>query len=208
MLYEVITDVLYCIHSLESPEGCGRADFCRNCVVRNSVTIAFEGRQVIRSRMRMDLVRDEDNASIYMLVTASPFVYDEKRYVLLILEDISEIMDLKKMLPVITSYSIHYTKLYETVSYDPERNTSVVDVTIKTGRFHQIRRHFDMIGFPVMGDPRYGTGNKNSSGMKLEAVSLEFRCPFGRQQVRFSRYRITSYNVCYTKLLRSCFGCR
>lgn len=76
---------------------------------------------------------------------------------------------------------------YETVSYDPERNTSVVDVTIKTGRFHQIRRHFDMIGFPVMGDPRYGTGNKNSSGMKLEAVSLEFRCPFGRQQVRFSR---------------------
>lgn len=93
-------DVLYCIHSLESPEGCGRADFCRNCVVRNSVTTAFEGRQVIRSRMRMDLVRDEDKASIYMLVTASPFVYDEKRYVLLILEDISEIMDLKKMLPI------------------------------------------------------------------------------------------------------------
>jgi len=74
---------------------------------------------------------------------------------------------------------------YEVESYDPESNTSLVDVTIKTGRLHQIRRHFDMIGFPVIGDPKYGKGNKNSEGMKLVAYSLRFDCPFKKRQVEY-----------------------
>jgi tRNA pseudouridine32 synthase/23S rRNA pseudouridine746 synthase len=52
-----------------------------------------------------------------------------------------------------------------------------VDVIIRTRRKHQIRLHFEMIGFPVMGDPRYGEGNKNTEGMKLTATALEFKCP-------------------------------
>jgi tRNA pseudouridine32 synthase/23S rRNA pseudouridine746 synthase len=67
---------------------------------------------------------------------------------------------------------------YEVKSYDPTTNTSIVEVNITTGRLHQIRRHFEMLGFPVMGDPKYGTGNKNTTGMKLSAVSLRFNCPF------------------------------
>lgn len=52
---------------------------------------------------------------------------------------------------------------------------SILKVQIHTGRLHQIRRHFDQIGFPVMGDPKYGKGNKNKEGMKLLAYSLSFR---------------------------------
>jgi len=70
-------------------------------------------------------------------------------------------------------------------SYNPENNTSIADVSISTGRLHQIRRHFDMIGFPVIGDPKYGTNNKNTEGMKLSAVSLKFRCPFLKQEVEY-----------------------
>lgn len=66
---------------------------------------------------------------------------------------------------------------FQAVSYDRPSNTSLADVIIRTGRKHQIRRHFAMIGFPVMGDPRYGEGNKNSEGMKLAATALEFNCP-------------------------------
>ncbi len=75
---------------------------------------------------------------------------------------------------------------FEIRSYHADSNTSEVDVIIRTGRLHQIRRHFDMIGFPVMGDPKYGSGNKNSEGMKLKAVSLRFRCPFNRREVEYS----------------------
>jgi len=67
---------------------------------------------------------------------------------------------------------------YKTINYDPSSNTTLVDVIIQTGRKHQIRRHFEMIGFPVMGDPRYGEGNKNTAGMNLTATALEFECPF------------------------------
>lgn len=77
------------------------------------------------------------------------------------------------------------TTEFNVVSYDPEANISIVNVIIKTGRLHQIRRHFDMIGFPVMGDPKYGKGNKNKEGLKLIAVSLHFHCPFQKRDVEF-----------------------
>jgi len=80
--------------------------------------------------------------------------------------------------PSLTEFSVR--------SYVPATNTSIVDVFIKTGRLHQIRRHFDMIGFPVIGDPKYGTGNKNTAGMKLSAVSLRFRCPFLDREVEYA----------------------
>ena len=68
-------------------------------------------------------------------------------------------------------------------SYDPLRDTTTLDVTIETGRHHQIRRHFDAIGHPVLGDPRYGAGNKNREGMRLSAVYLAFKDPFTGKEV-------------------------
>ncbi len=75
---------------------------------------------------------------------------------------------------------------YEVEASDPESATSIALVIIRTGRLHQIRRHFDMIGHPVMGDPKYGTGNKNTKGMQLVAFSLSFRCPFRDREVEFT----------------------
>jgi len=75
---------------------------------------------------------------------------------------------------------------YEVISYDPHQNRTIVSAYISTGRLHQIRRHFEMIGFPVIGDPKYGKGNKNEEGMKLSAVSLTFHCPFSKQKVAFT----------------------
>jgi len=69
--------------------------------------------------------------------------------------------------------------------YDPKTGTSRVSLVIRTGRKHQIRRHFEMIGHPIMGDPRYGKGNKNKEGMQLAATALEFECPFDKKKVIF-----------------------
>lgn len=69
--------------------------------------------------------------------------------------------------------------------YDAGKNTSSLRVVIRTGRKHQIRRHLDMIGFPVMGDPKYGKGNKNKEGMQLLAAELEFQCPFRGGNIKF-----------------------
>jgi 23S rRNA pseudouridine1911/1915/1917 synthase len=40
----------------------------------------------------------------------------------------------------------------------PERNASVLEVTIPTGRPHQIRIHLAYVGYPLVGDPLYAAG--------------------------------------------------
>ena len=40
----------------------------------------------------------------------------------------------------------------------PERNASVLEVTIPTGRPHQIRIHLAFAGYPLVGDPLYAAG--------------------------------------------------
>ncbi len=79
--------------------------------------------------------------------------------------------------PALTSFNVQ--------GYDPLANTTTVNVVLHTGRKHQIRRHFNQIGYPVIGDPRYGKGNKNTDGMKLVAYALDFECPYEKKRVVF-----------------------
>lgn len=64
-----------------------------------------------------------------------------------------------------------------------EQGKSLLSIVIETGRLHQIRRHLDFIGYPIMGDPKYGKGNKNRDGLKLLAKSLKFLDPWTKKEV-------------------------
>jgi len=71
---------------------------------------------------------------------------------------------------------------YRLIARDPEKRTSTLLVEIETGRMHQIRRHLAGAGLPVMGDPRYGTGNKDGRPMRLVACELHWRCPLSGEE--------------------------
>ena len=45
---------------------------------------------------------------------------------------------------------------YKVLSYDKERNLSLCEVELLTGRTHQIRAHMAYIGHPLLGDEKYG----------------------------------------------------
>jgi hypothetical protein len=92
--------VLHCLHSTDVPEGCGRAPLCEECVIRNSVAKALQGNRVVRRRTRLEIIRDGNKIEIYALITASPFRYKERPLVLLVIEDISEIAELKRIIPI------------------------------------------------------------------------------------------------------------
>lgn len=64
---------------------------------------------------------------------------------------------------------------------DSTESVSLLKVEIETGRLHQIRRHLDFAGYPVIGDPKYGKGNKNREGLKLLASSLSFQDPWEKK---------------------------
>ncbi|MCK5768720.1 MAG: RluA family pseudouridine synthase [Candidatus Atribacteria bacterium] len=66
-------------------------------------------------------------------------------------------------------------------------NYTLLEVTILTGRTHQIRVHLAYIGFPVVGDPDYGHKRKelDISRQALHAYILGFNHPFSKKYVEF-----------------------
>jgi len=93
-------EIMHCIHSSEVQDGCGRSPFCKDCIIRNSVTEAFQGNRVVRRRTRIELIRDTNKIEIYALITVSPFSFQDRPLALLVIEDISEIAELYRMIPI------------------------------------------------------------------------------------------------------------
>lgn len=93
-------EVLHCIHSTESPDGCGHAPACRGCVVRNVVGEAFQGEAVRRRRTMLELAEAGVVTKIPVLVTASMFASDGNRYAVLIIETIRELIQLQALIPI------------------------------------------------------------------------------------------------------------
>lgn len=91
-------EVLNCVHSLD--KGCGKDPHCKDCIIRNSVAECFEKHATTRKRTRVDLKTGNKVRSIDLLITTQPFKYTEKKYALLILEDISELINLKRLIPI------------------------------------------------------------------------------------------------------------
>ena len=57
-----------------------------------------------------------------------------------------------------------------------DQNSTDLEVVIKTGRKHQIRRHLSGLGYPIEGDRLYGAKNL-AVDLQLSAVHLKFICP-------------------------------
>lgn len=93
-------EVLHCLNARKSLAGCGHARQCSNCVIRNSVGCAIAGTEVKQRKTFMELQTPDGIAAVDMLVTATPMELDGQRRVLLILEDITELLALREILPI------------------------------------------------------------------------------------------------------------
>jgi PAS domain-containing protein len=93
-------EALHCIHAIESIGGCGESPFCRECVCRKSAEIALGNVTALRQKCRMTTLKDGRHEEIYFEVTAAPFACHEDRLVLLLLEDTTELMLLRKIAPI------------------------------------------------------------------------------------------------------------
>lgn len=96
-------EAMHCIHSADVPAGCGKGPHCRECVVRNSVTEVFTGKTVRRQRTDITVKLTDKELAIPALVSASPFSFEGQLYSLLVIEDISELAELRALLPICSS---------------------------------------------------------------------------------------------------------
>jgi tRNA pseudouridine32 synthase/23S rRNA pseudouridine746 synthase/23S rRNA pseudouridine1911/1915/1917 synthase len=62
---------------------------------------------------------------------------------------------------------------------------SLLEVNPLTGRKNQIRVHLADIGHPIVGDKKYGKGNKYHPRLALHARSIAFKHPFSGKQLTF-----------------------
>lgn len=84
-------EALHCLHSLDVPEGCGRGPACRECVIRNSVNQSLNGEVVLRKITKIEFSMEPESREATVLVTTSPLAYDERKYALLLLDDVSTV---------------------------------------------------------------------------------------------------------------------
>jgi PAS domain-containing protein len=98
-----IGEVMHCIHSEDVPAGCGNGPRCADCVVRNSVSDSFAGKTVRRRPTEISIKTAEKTLEVQALVSVSGFSFEGKIYALMVIEDISELSELRSLLPICAS---------------------------------------------------------------------------------------------------------
>jgi 23S rRNA-/tRNA-specific pseudouridylate synthase len=59
-----------------------------------------------------------------------------------------------------------------------------MQVELETGRTHQIRVHAAKLGWPVVGDRRYGNKDGEPERLHLHAWALDFAHPIGGERIQ------------------------
>lgn len=72
---------------------------------------------------------------------------------------------------------------------------SLVELKLDTGRKNQIRVHLADIGFPVVGDPKYGDGDDKIGRLGLHAYKLCFIHPITHEDLKFETEYPASFRL-------------
>jgi len=78
----------------------------------------------------------------------------------------------------------HAVTHYRVLKAGPQR--SLVELTLETGRRHQIRVQLAHAGCPVVGDEKYGAKTNPAGRLGLHACFLRFRHPVTGDELRFT----------------------
>ncbi|MBQ6811939.1 MAG: RluA family pseudouridine synthase [Agathobacter sp.] len=75
---------------------------------------------------------------------------------------------------------------YKRIAYDTEKNLSLVELHLETGRTHQIRVHMKYIGHPIIGDFLYNPDYIFCNRQALHSSSLDFIHPITKKEMHFA----------------------
>ncbi len=89
-------EVLKCVHAFKSQEGCGFAEECQTCIVRNTATKALTGEKIRRNKAKIQLLLKGKVHERIILVSAAPVEYNNQSFAVVIIEDISELNQLQQ----------------------------------------------------------------------------------------------------------------
>jgi len=99
-LMKLCGDILGCIHALSSANGCGETQYCEDCVLRQTSASVANGEFSFRRLSKMKIQSNDQVQEICFLVSGAPLQHDGRNYVILTLEDITELTELRKIIPI------------------------------------------------------------------------------------------------------------
>lgn len=147
---------IYAIHRLDRRTS-GLVIFARNRIVENELLTAFKNR--LLDKKYHAIVKGQFNSSHAILKNYC--VKDAKNSIVKVIDKPTP-----NAVEIITEY-----KVIKTIG-----SNSLVEITLHTGRTHQIRSHMAYIGHQVVGDGKYGVADRKDR-LKLASVSLRFDLP-------------------------------
>lgn len=147
---------IYAIHRLDRRTS-GLVIFARNRVAENELLTAFKNR--LLDKKYHAIVKGQFNSSHAILKNYC--VKDAKNSIVKVIDKPTP-----NAVEIITEY-----KVIKTIG-----SNSLVEITLHTGRTHQIRAHMAYIGHQVIGDGKYGVADRRDR-LRLASVSLKFDLP-------------------------------
>ena len=75
---------------------------------------------------------------------------------------------------------------YKRIAYDEEKELSLVELQLETGRTHQIRVHLKHLGYPIIGDFLYNPDYTYCQRQALHSASLKFTHPITKKEMHFA----------------------
>jgi len=124
-------------------------------------------------------IRENNFNKCYLAVVHGKVNDDTYKDYLLKTDDFSTKVDKNGKLAILS---------FKLLEYNENRDISLVDVKLETGRHHQIRVQFSSRNHPLVGDKRYGNDDYQELG--LCAYHLEFMHPVKKELMSFTRYPI------------------
>ena len=80
----------------------------------------------------------------------------------------------------------HAVTHFKRISYDEEKQLSLVELRLETGRTHQIRVHLKYLGHPIIGDFLYNPDYTYCQRQALHSASLCFTHPITKKEMHFA----------------------
>jgi PAS domain-containing protein len=96
-------DYLCCVNAPPTNKNCGHSQHCPDCSVRNAINATVSGQPTLRKLHRMRLRMRGEEGDLWLLITANPLQAGQHDRFLLILEDVSELVSLRSLVPMCAS---------------------------------------------------------------------------------------------------------